>query len=96
MKLNKYTFKDILGVLCLKNYVKKRDMGEVLQQINEMLRIQGNKGNWDYDPYMHGMYNGMELIVSIVEGREPVFRNAPEAWKKDIKTEPLEVACETK
>jgi len=26
------------------------------------------------------MYNGMELIVALAEGRDPVFRKAPENW----------------
>ena len=33
-----------------------------------------------HDGYMHGMYNGMEFILSIIEEREPVFLDAPEKW----------------
>ena len=53
--------------------------------IREVLKIQGNTGNWDYDEYMHGLYNGMEMVVSILEDREPDFRDAPETWGKDKK-----------
>lgn len=82
MKLNEYTFKDILSVLLFKNYRKPR--GKLLQDINELMRIQGESGNWNYDSYMHGMYNGMELIVAMVENREPVFKDKPKKWVCDM------------
>ena len=37
----------------------------------EMLDIQAKKGNYDYDEYMLGLYNGMEYIISLFETREP-------------------------
>ena len=39
----------------------------------EMLDIQGQKGNYDYDEYMLGLYNGMEYIIALFETREPNF-----------------------
>lgn len=39
----------------------------------EMLEIQGQKGNYDYDEYMLGLYNGMEYIISLFETREPNY-----------------------
>lgn len=42
----------------------------------EMLDIQGQKGNYDYDEYMLGLYNGMEYIIALFEEREPNFRSA--------------------
>lgn len=41
----------------------------------EMLDIQAQKGNYDYDEYMLGLYNGMEYIISLFETREPNFIN---------------------
>jgi hypothetical protein len=58
---------------------------EELEKLNELLNTQGSSGNWDYDPYMHGMYNGMELCLSILEGRDPVFKDAPDVWLSDSK-----------
>jgi hypothetical protein len=60
------------------------DFKKQIEDCLDLMRIQGNEGNWDYDPYMHGMYNGMELILAVFEKREPVFREAPEVWRKDI------------
>lgn len=50
---------------------------------NEMLAVQGDNGNWNYDPYMHGLYNGMEFAIALVEGREPAFRSSPDEWLRD-------------
>jgi hypothetical protein len=52
----------------------------ISEKMREMLDVQGQNGNWDYDPYMHGMYNGMEYMMAMVDGREPVFRQAPDMW----------------
>ncbi len=37
----------------------------------EMLEIQGQKGNYDYDEYMLGLYNGMEYVIALFETRDP-------------------------
>ena len=49
-----------------------------LKCANEMLEIQGQDGNYNYDSYMLGMYNGMEYIISLFEHREPNYRNGKE------------------
>jgi len=46
--------------------------------IKEYLDIQGRDGNWDYDPYMLGLYNGLELALATLENREYVPRSLPE------------------
>ena len=48
--------------------------------MREMLEVQGQHGNWNYDSYMHGLYNGMEYMVALAEKREPKFRDAPDKW----------------
>ena len=57
-----------------------------LGELNSILDIQGQNGNWNYDPYMHGLYNGLEMARSIMTETEPKFRNAPKKWlyKKTI------------
>ncbi len=49
-------------------------------KLKEMLEVQGRDGTWNYDSYFHGMYNGMEVMLAVLEGREPAFREAPEKW----------------
>lgn len=54
---------------------------EPKQAIRDMVKAQGQNGNWNNDPYMHGLYNGLECALSIVESREPKFRDAPKKWR---------------
>ena len=56
---------------------------------NEMLDVQGRNGSWDCDPYMHGLYNGMEFMLSLIEEREPKFREAPKKWLSESKFKTL-------
>ena len=51
--------------------------------LKEMVEVQGRNGSWNYDPYMHGLYNGLEFAFSIMEKREPRFRSAPDKWLFD-------------
>ena len=55
-------------------------MDEKLEKLNELKKVQGTHGNWDYCSYMHGLYNGIELAIAILEGREPDFKDAPDKW----------------
>jgi hypothetical protein len=55
-----------------------------LDCLREMVKVQGYNGNWNCDPYMHGMYNGMEFMLSIVEDREPIYRTRPDVWLCDL------------
>lgn len=71
----------------LDGYIKekemKREFNTKLEEAKQMTGIQGSSGNWDFDPYMHGMFNGMEYLLAIFEEREPKFKDAPEKWLSD-------------
>ncbi len=56
----------------------------------EMLNIQGQKGNYDYDEYMLGIYNGMEYIISLFETREPNYINGKDVEFTNNKTQQKE------
>ena len=62
-------------------------LGEVpqglVQQVRDVLEVQGCNGNWNSDGYMRGLFNGMELVLSILESREPQFRPIPESVKPE-------------
>jgi len=53
---------------------------KTLEGIADLLAIQGSSGNWDYDPYMHGLYNGMLLIQATLLDTEYLPRNPPDNW----------------
>ncbi len=48
---------------------KKQNFKEVLESANLYLEAQGLEGVWNSSPYSHGFYNGMEYMLSLIEGR---------------------------
>ena len=48
----------------------KADYKRRLEGANHILELQGQKGNYDYDEYMLGLYNGMEYVIALMEQRE--------------------------
>ena len=52
---------------------------EALTQLREIHAIQGLDGCWDIDDYMLGLYNGLELSLSIVENREFRYKQRPKS-----------------
>ena len=51
-----------------------------ISKLRNLRDIQGRKGNYDIDDYMRGLYNGLELSLSIFEGRSPDYKE-PIAYK---------------
>lgn len=48
-------------------------------KVRDLQASQGQDGNWDQSAYMRGMFNALELALSILEGeRDPQYRDAPE------------------
>lgn len=66
--------------MLLKKLKRLKQYEKSMRIANEMLELQGRDGNYNYDSYMLGLYNGMEYIVSLLEVREPNFISG-----KDIK-----------
>jgi hypothetical protein len=64
---------------------------DILEEFDEMLAIQCSDGNWNFDPYMHGMANGMLFMKSMIDGRDPLYMEAPETWLVDIPSDGLPV-----
>ena len=67
-----------------------------LETLKEMTAVQCSDGNWNYDPYMFGMANGMIFAISIFEDTEPHYLDAPEKWLKDLPERPLESIADPK
>lgn len=60
------------------------NMNDKIESIRQLLEVQGSNGNWDFDAYMCGLYNGIEISLATLEEREPVFRTKPESgWISD-------------
>ena len=46
----------------------------IIDEVKKVHQIQGADGNWNADPYMCGMFNGIELVLAQLENREPEYR----------------------
>lgn len=57
------------------------EMEKRLKNLREMRDVQGRIGNWNYDQYMLGMYNALELAVATMEDREPVYKSQADYGK---------------
>ena len=60
------------------------DYKKIIGKLDDLVKVQCSSGNWNYDPYMQGMANGLILAQSLFKGNEPKFLEAPEEWLKDI------------
>jgi len=53
---------------------------DLVKRFDEFIDIQSQPGTWNYDPYMHGMANGMIFMRSLVTNEEPQYLEAPHSW----------------
>lgn len=61
-----------------------------IEKLRDVVNIQCSSGNWNYDPYMQGMANGLICALSILTGEEPKYLNAPQTWLRDVKMREVE------
>jgi len=47
-----------------------------IESLKSCVEVQGTDGNWNFDEYMRGMYNGLELALSIMENRNPIYKDS--------------------
>lgn len=60
------------------------EMAARVEALRDLVKTQCADGNWDYDPYMHGMANGMILSLAVMEGKKPEYLDAPGMWRRDV------------
>jgi hypothetical protein len=61
-----------------------------IEKLRNMVAIQGASGNYDYNAYMFGMYVGLLLALSTIEGSdyyEPIY---PDTWLEELKVDTLD------
>ena len=61
-------------------------MRKQIEDLKKCVKTSCQSGNYDCNPYMHGMANGMILALAILEGKEPAYLDAPAKWLDDKKT----------
>ena len=59
-------------------------MKEELKKLQQMLDVQCSDGNWNFDPYMHGMANGMIFCMALLKDEKPKYLEAPKVWSSEL------------
>ena len=64
------------------------EFNQLVKEAEKLVKMQGAEGNWNYDSYMHGLFNGMEMITAMVSNRDLALRDAPKEWLCNNPSEP--------
>jgi len=56
------------------------DIHDTVEVLREMVDIQCTNGNWNYNPYMYGMANGMIFALSLFDNEQPKYLEQPDEW----------------
>jgi hypothetical protein len=64
---------------------------EPIQQLREVHAIQGRIGCYDIDDYMLGLYNGLELALSLIERRDVKYKKREALAKVGLTMEDVKV-----
>jgi len=64
-------------------YREANTIDKRIKDLKEIVDIQCDDGNWNMDPYMHGLANGLILGLATVTDKDPKFKEAPEKWLSD-------------
>lgn len=59
------------------------DWDKRLKTLDDILKIQCDDGNWNYDEYMFGFANALILAQAIMTDAEPEYLERPKEWIKD-------------
>jgi len=52
----------------------ERSLIAKMSDIRKRLKELGMDGEWDKSPYYHGIHNGMEFALSVLEERTPRYK----------------------
>jgi hypothetical protein len=63
---------------------ERDELQKRISQIDDMVAIQCTDGNWNYDPYMHGMANGLLVAqAALHDSHDFAPLSAPAEWLID-------------
>ena len=63
--------------------VELATLQERIGKLDELVKIQCTDGNWDFDPYMHGMANALLLAQTVLKDSDYAPLLAPEKWRRE-------------
>lgn len=55
-----------------------------IEKLDDVTNIATSKGNYDCNPYMHGMANGLILARAIMKNQEVDYLDAPAKYLDDM------------
>ena len=64
------------GTVYVKTIEEWHRLAKSIESLRDIHQAQGQKGNFDSDQYMLGLYNGLELALSSMDGRQPEYRES--------------------
>jgi hypothetical protein len=63
---------------------ERDELRKRIEQLDNMVAIQLTDGNWNYDPYMHGMANGLLVAqAALHDSHDFTPLSAPAEWLID-------------
>lgn len=63
---------------------KLAKLEKTVTALREMKNVQCSDGNWNYDPYMLGLANGIIFSLAMFDNTEPDYLTAPKVWLCDV------------
>mgnify|MGYP001569342536 CR=1 FL=1 len=55
----------------------------IVAELQEFIDVSCKDGNYNCNPYLHGMANGLIFAKSVVDGGEPKYMETPKTWLGD-------------
>lgn len=71
-------------IFLMRQVEQLQELESRIKVAQDLIDIQGANGNWNYDAYMLGMYNGMVLIHSIYNDTKADLREVPDSFIRDL------------
>lgn len=71
-------------------YTSPQYNNKFIGDLRNLVDAQGQKGTWDASPYMTGLFNGLEMALSIFEQREPQFKDIASPQYRELSDDEIE------
>lgn len=75
-------FAGVMIGICLAGLLAGGKLAGHEAYLRQQLEIQGQEGRWNWEPYMHGLHNGLALALEQLTGEDRI-KAAPEEWGRD-------------
>lgn len=62
---------------------------DALKSLTILVKTQSKRGSYDYDPYTHGLANGLICALACLKDEKAEYLKAPKIWLRDKKNNKL-------